>query len=149
MNIRRYSDPDLSGILALCSQEGWPSLVETPLRANRVLTAPGGTTVVAEEDGIVVGFAQIQSDGEIQAHLSLIAVHADHRRRGIARALIEQGFKEAGGERIDLVTDSVANFYRELPHIRMTGYRLYPGYTGPDRYQPGLEWRDGRKVKKA
>ena len=79
MNIRRYSEPDLSGILALCSQEGWPSLVENPLRANRVLTAPGVTTVVAEEDGIVVGFAQIQSDGEIQAHLSLIAVTAAAR----------------------------------------------------------------------
>lgn len=149
MHIRRYNEPDLPAILALCRQEGWPSLIENPLRANRVLTAPGVTTMVADEDGMVIGFAQIQSDGEVQAHLSLIAVHADHRRRGIARILIERGLKEAGGLRLDLITDGAANFYGALPHIKMTGYRLYPGYTGPDRYEPGLEWEDGRKVKKA
>jgi ribosomal protein S18 acetylase RimI-like enzyme len=149
MEIRRYSEPDLPDILALCRLEGWPSLPENPLRANRVLTAPGVTTMVAAEDGTVIGFAQIQSDGEIQAHLSLIAVHADHRRRGIARALIRQGLKEAGGLRIDLITDSAPNFYGALPHVKMNGFRLYPAYTGPDLYEPGLEWRDGRKVKKA
>ena len=149
MKIRRYSEPDLPGILALCKQEGWPSLIENPLRANRVLTAPGVTTMVADEDGILIGFAQIQSDGEIQARLSLIAVHADHRRRGIARMLIDEGLQTAGGLRIDLLTDSAEDFYRRLPHVRMSGFRLYPNYTGPDRYEPGLEWRDGRKVKKA
>jgi ribosomal protein S18 acetylase RimI-like enzyme len=149
MNIRRYSESDLPGVLALCRAEGWPSLIENPLRANRVLTAPGVTTMVAHEEGTVIGFAQIQSDGEIQAHLSLIAIHADHRRRGVARALIEAGLKQAGGLRLDLITDSAPDFYATLPHVRMTGFRLYPNYTGPDRYEPGLEWRDGRKVKKA
>lgn len=149
MNIRRYSEPDLPGILALCRAEGWPSFPENPLRANRVLTAPGVTTMVAAEDGIVIGFAQLQSDGEIQAHLSLIAVHPDHRRRGIARALIEAGLKEAGGLRIDLVTETAAGFYDALPHLRMTGYRIYPNYTGPDRHQPGVTWQNGRRTKKA
>jgi len=149
MNIRRYSEPDLPGILALCRGEGWPSLVDNPLRANRVLTAPGVTTMVADEDGIVIGFAQIQSDGEIQAHLSLIAVHADHRRKGIARALIEEGLKEAGGLRLDLITDSAPGFYSEIAHVRMSGFRLYPTYTGPDPHEPGREWKDGRRVSKA
>jgi len=149
MNIRRYSEPDLPAILALCKQEGWPSLIENPLRAHRVLTAPGVTTVVAAEGGSVIGFAQIQGDGEIQAHLSLIAVHNGHRRRGIARSLIEEGLKAAGGLRLDLITDSAPDFYGALPHIKMTGYRLYPNFTGPDRYEPGLEWKDGRKMKKA
>ena len=61
------------------------------------------TTVVAvdEEAGTgVVGFACLQSDGEIQAHLLLIAVEAAHRRRGIARALIAEALARAGGERI-------------------------------------------------
>jgi ribosomal protein S18 acetylase RimI-like enzyme len=149
MHLRRYSEPDLPAILALCKDEGWPSLIENPLRANRVLTAPGVTTMVADEDGIVIGFAQIQSDGEIQAHLSLIAVHAAHRRRGVARALIVEGLKEAGGLRLDLITDSAPLLYEALPHVKMSGFRLYPNYTGPDRYEPGLEWKDGHRVKKA
>jgi ribosomal protein S18 acetylase RimI-like enzyme len=98
------------------------------------MTAPGVTTLVAvdEEAGAgVVGFACLQSDGEIQAHLSLIAVEAAHRRRGIARALIAEALARAGGERIDLVTDSAEAFYERLPHRRMAGYRLYSP-SGPE-----------------
>jgi ribosomal protein S18 acetylase RimI-like enzyme len=39
--------------------------------------------VVALVDEQVAGFAYLQSDGHIQAHLSLIAVAAAHRRRGM------------------------------------------------------------------
>ena len=38
----------------------------------QVLTAPGVRTVVAVDGAEVVGFAQVQSDGLIQAHLSLL-----------------------------------------------------------------------------
>src|SRR5271155_5640132 len=102
MDYRRYRPSDLPGVLRLCEQEQWPSLPEDPARAHRALTAPGVTTMVAVEDGRVVGFAQLQSDGEIQAHLSLIAVDADVRRRGVARELIVRALRAAGGSRIDL-----------------------------------------------
>lgn len=39
-----------------------------------------------------VGFAYLQSDGHIQAHLSLMAVSTTHRRRGIGRALLDFAF---------------------------------------------------------
>ena len=71
----------LPGIIQLCADEGWPSFQEDPDRTHRVLTDPGVPTVVALEDDQVVGFAYIQSDGEIQAHLSLIAVAETYRRR--------------------------------------------------------------------
>src|SRR5208282_1874207 len=103
--------------------EGW-SFTENPERANRALTAPGVTTFVAVEAGVVVGFAQLQSDGEIQAHLSQIAVHPDHRRKGIAQELIVQALRAAGGERIDLITDDAEDFYAALPHFRRPGFRL-------------------------
>lgn len=93
------------------------------------MIAPGVTTVVAvdEEAGAgVVGFACLQSDGEIQAHLSLIAVEAAHRRRGIARALIAEALARADGERIDLVTAEA--FYERLAHRRRAGYRVYPPF---------------------
>ena len=69
------------------------------------------------------------SDGEIQAHLSNIAVDRNHRRQGVARQLLDLAITHAGGVRIDLVTDSADDFYGALRHRRMTGYRVYPPFS--------------------
>jgi ribosomal protein S18 acetylase RimI-like enzyme len=123
---RRFRPVDLEGVIALCAAEGWPSFPEDPARALRALTAPGVTTVVAAEAGRVVGFAQLLSDGEIQAHLSLIAVHPDARRHGLARQLLRLALTEAGGYRIDLITDTAPEFYAAMPHRRLEGFRVFP-----------------------
>jgi len=124
--VRRFGPGDLDGVIELCAAEGWPSFPEDPARALRALTAPGVTTVVADEDGRVVGFAQLLSDGEIQAHLSLIAVHPDARRQGLARQMLRLALAEAGGVRIDLITDTAPDFYAALPHRRLDGFRIWP-----------------------
>ena len=124
--VRRFQLRDLDGVVALCAHEGWPSFPEDPARALRALTAPGVTTVVADEAGRVVGFAQLLSDGEIQAHLSLIAVHPDARRQGLARQMLVLALAEAGGFRIDLITDTAPEFYAALPHRRLDGFRIWP-----------------------
>lgn len=145
MDIRPYVADDLPGVLRLCEQERWPSFLSDQARAHRALTAPGVTTMVAADGERIAGFAQMQSDGEIQAHLSLIAVDAGYRRRGLARDLISAALKAAGGLRVDLVTDGAEAFYAALPHFRMSGFRLYPDYTGPDHARPGVTWKDGRR----
>lgn len=145
MQIRRYTSGDLAGVLRLCEIERWPSLVQDQARADRVLSAPGVTTMVAEVDGQIVGFAQLQSDGEIQAHLSLIAVDPRHRHQGIARELVVLGLRNAGGQRIDLVTDGADAFYEAMPHFRLSGFRIYPEYTGPDQLHPSVVWNRGRR----
>jgi ribosomal protein S18 acetylase RimI-like enzyme len=148
-----YERSHLSGVVALCQAEGWPSFPADPERAHRALTAPGVTTVVALDGGEVVGFACLQSDGEIQAHLSLIAVDARCRRGGIGRNLIGEALRGAGGERVDLVTDGADAFYAALVHRRMAGYRLYPPFvehpvalaTGPEvraAVPADSEWRE-------
>jgi ribosomal protein S18 acetylase RimI-like enzyme len=124
--LRRFEERDLDAIVGLCAAEGWPSFPEDPARALRALTAPGVTTVVAEADGKVAGFAQLLSDGEIQAHLSLIAVDPAFRRRGIARAMLRRALALAGGVRIDLLTDTAPEFYAALPHRRLEGFRIWP-----------------------
>jgi ribosomal protein S18 acetylase RimI-like enzyme len=93
-----------------------------------VLTAPGVTAVIARDEE-VVGFAYVQSDGEIQAHLSAITVRGSHRRRGIARRLLDEALTAAGGERIDLITDSAEGFYASLTHQRWAGFRIYPPFV--------------------
>ena len=124
--VRLFHPGDLEEIVALCAAEGWPSFPEDPARALRAMTAPGVTTVVADAGGQVVGFAQLLSDGEIQAHLSLIAVHPDARRQGLAREMLRFALARAGGYRIDLVTDTAPEFYSALPHRRFEGFRIFP-----------------------
>ena len=131
MDYRRYQPSDLDQVVALCAAEGWPSYPENPARAGRALTAPGVTTVVAIEQGLVLGFAQLLSDGEIQAYLALIAVAPHLRRQGVGRQLLDLGLREAGGMRIDLLTEEAGGFYAALRHRRLAGYRLYPPFP-PD-----------------
>jgi hypothetical protein len=53
----------------------------------RVLTAPGVTTVVALDHGDVIGFAELFSDGELQAYLANMVVDETRRGEGIGRAM--------------------------------------------------------------
>jgi ribosomal protein S18 acetylase RimI-like enzyme len=126
VTITQYVQAHLEGVLALCEAEDWPSLPADPARAHAVLTAPGVTTVVALDGELVVGFAYLQSDGHIQAHLSQLAVHRAHRRKGIGRALLEYAAPLTGAQRIDLVTDTAEDFYASFQHRTFAGYRIYP-----------------------
>ena len=116
----------LDGVLALCEEEGWASYTADAKTTWEALTAPGVTTVVAVAGSSVVGFAQMQSDGLIQAHLSLIVVSRAHRKRGIGRRLVEKALARSGGKRLDLVTDDAGGFYESFTHKKMQGYRIYP-----------------------
>jgi predicted N-acetyltransferase YhbS len=95
-------------------------------RTWRALTAPGTCTTVAVEDDRVVGLVQVQSDGVVQAHLSIIAVARDRRRGGIGRGLVGEAFERSGGQRLDLVsTEGADAFYEFFTHRRFPGFRLY------------------------
>ena len=119
----------LPGIVSLCEAQGYISYTEDAELTWQVLTAPGVTTVVAVEGDTILGFVQMQSDGYIQAHLSLVVVAESHRRKGIGRKLVEKAFSRAGGKRVDLVTDTADDFYRSFKHQdHWHGYRIYPGY---------------------
>jgi ribosomal protein S18 acetylase RimI-like enzyme len=127
MNLVVFSPEHVEGVMALCRSEGRPSLANEPDRARKALSAPGVITIVALENGSVVGFAQLQTDSTLQAHLSLIAVAREQRGRHIGTRLIEEAFARSGAERIDVVsTEGSDGFYESLPHRRLPGYRLYP-----------------------
>lgn len=119
---------DLAGVLSLCEAEGWPSFPDNPDRAVRLLTAPGITSVMARtSDGEIIGFAQLFSDGELQAFLANIAVDDAWRGRGVGRRLVRDALRRAGGERVDLLSEEdAAGFYESFAHRRMAGFRLYP-----------------------
>jgi ribosomal protein S18 acetylase RimI-like enzyme len=123
----RFAPEHLAGVLRLCVAEGWPSLPGNPERALRALTAPGVITVVAVEEHDVVGFAQMFSDGEIQAFLATLAVDGLRRGQGIGRALVTEALLLSGVERVDLLSEEESvGFYRSFPHFAKPGFRLYP-----------------------
>ena len=75
----------------------------------------------------LVGWAQALGDGVLQSHLGFVAVHPDHRRRGIGRLLVVATFQATRTKRMDLITDTAQGFYANFAHKRMTGFRIYPG----------------------
>ncbi|MCL8024745.1 GNAT family N-acetyltransferase [Nocardioides bruguierae] len=129
VDVRPYEEStraDADGIARLSRLVQWPSLVDAEV-VHRVCTAPGSVAYVADDGGEVVGWAQAVGDGVLQSHLSFVAVHPDHRRRGIGRLLVVATFQATATLRMDLVTQGAEAFYGSFGHKAMSGFRLYPG----------------------
>lgn len=121
------SERHLEAVIRLTEQEGWPSFAADRQRALSVMTAPGVFAVVAVEDGAVVGFARVLSDGAITSYLAEMVVAPAYRGRGVGRALIDEAFRRCGAIRMDLLTEEESEgFYQARPHRRLPGYRIYP-----------------------
>ncbi|TCC45549.1 N-acetyltransferase [Kribbella pittospori] len=61
------------------------------------------TTVVALDHGAVMGFAELFSDGELQAYLANMVVDETRRGEGIGRAMVNEALRLAGSEEISSV----------------------------------------------
>jgi predicted N-acetyltransferase YhbS len=126
IDIRRFRSEDLDAVVGLCRAEGWNSYVTDPERTCHALSAAGVITVVAVEDGIVWGFAQLLTDGAIRAYLANVVVAATKRGAGIGGQLIEELLRQVKPVYIDLLsTDGATSFYDSLPHRKLAGYRIY------------------------
>jgi ribosomal protein S18 acetylase RimI-like enzyme len=127
--VREYRRDDLASVVELCRAEGWPSFQDSAV-ASQALGAPGVIAASAESAGVVIGFGYGQTDGVVQAHLSLIVVERDKRRQGVATAIVQALLERSGAKRLDLITDEAGSFYESLPHRRTTGYRIYASTDG-------------------
>lgn len=127
MECEFFSSAHVDGVLALCQALEWPSYSADPSVTERALSAPGSTTVVARDGTTIVGLAQIMGDGVVQAHLSLVGVLPSYRRRGVARRLVSEAFRSAGGKWLDLQAEPGSEpFYRSFVHQESVGFRVYP-----------------------
>jgi GNAT superfamily N-acetyltransferase len=125
IDVRAFEREHLNGVIALVDAEQWETYSEDPERTYRALTSPGSTTLVAVDEGAVAGLVQLQSDGEIQAHLSALLVGGAWRGRGISRRLLREALQRAGGMRMDILT-AAETFYRHLGAESKPGFRLRP-----------------------
>jgi ribosomal protein S18 acetylase RimI-like enzyme len=79
--------PTTGEYLALCAAVGW----EPFMNADAVPASLAGSLyhVVVVHAGQVVGMGRVVGDGAIYFYIQDIAVHPDHRRRGLGGAIMD------------------------------------------------------------
>ena len=122
-SIEPFARAHLDGLIALIAAEGWTEYTEDPEQTYRALSAPGVTTLVALADGRVVGAIQVQSDGVIQAHVSMLLIDPEWRGRRLGSRLLREGLERAGGRWLDIRTRT-EGYYERLGASRSLGFRL-------------------------
>lgn len=123
LSIEPFARDHLDALIALTASEGWTEYSDDAERTLRALTAPGVTTLVAIADGHVLGAIQVQSDGVIQAHPSMLLTAPSSRGVGVGSKLLRQGLERAGGLQLDIRTRT-EGYYERLGASRSLGFRL-------------------------
>src|ERR687896_568783 len=122
-SIEPFARAHLDGLIALIAAEGWTEYTDHVERTYRALTAPGVTTLVAIAEGRVVGAIQVQSDGLIQAHVSMLLTDRNRRGAGLGSRLLREGLERAGGLQLDVRTRT-EGYYERLGASRSLVFRL-------------------------
>lgn len=134
ISIEAFAQAHLDGLIALVAAEGWTEYTDDVERTRRALTAPGVTTLVAIAGRHLVGAIQVQSDGLIQAHVSMLLIAQNSRGLGLGSRLLREGLTRAGGLQLDIRTRT-EGYYERLGASRSLGFRLTRedlGLTGAD-----------------
>lgn len=96
--------------------------VDTPEAVGRLIDHTPGALLVAESDGRIVGVLVAAWDGW-RGNMYRLAVLPEHRRRGIARRLVEEGHERLRARGARRVTALVAHDEEEATALwRSTGY---------------------------
>jgi ribosomal protein S18 acetylase RimI-like enzyme len=122
-SIEPFARAHLDGLIALVAAEGWTEYTADVDRTYGALTAPGVTTLSAIADEEVAGAIQVQSDGLIQAHVSMLLIGRPWRGTGLGSRLLCEGLKRAGGLQLDIRTRA-EGYYERLGATRSLGFRL-------------------------
>jgi len=108
--IRRCRPDDVQAVLELWAQErsGHASTSDRAVDVERLIAADSpAALLVAERDGVIVGVLIAAWDGW-RGNMYRLAVHREHRRRGIALALTRAGEEYMRGRGVRRVTALVA-----------------------------------------
>lgn len=129
MAIRAFRAADLDAVITIfrraireiaCADYS-PSQVEAWARVDRADFAARRDrqlTWIAEIDGVPAGFASLESGG----HVDMLYADPDHRRRGIARALLATVTREA--DRLGLAALETEASITARPFFAAEGFRV-------------------------
>lgn len=89
LQFRPTSPADYEQVRAFLCENGWAHRVSDPERFAKMMQGTD-RTVVAWDEGRVVGFGRALCDGVSNGCLSMVAVAEDRRGRGIGRDLVQR-----------------------------------------------------------
>jgi putative acetyltransferase len=98
--------------------EAWAPVVPDKQAWHARMSKPDRRTLVAEEDGEVVGFAELEDDG----HLDMLYVRRDAVGRGLGRRLYEAIEGEARGSGVGRIFTEASITAR--PFFEQHGFRV-------------------------
>ncbi len=128
LSIRVATEVDAGRIGNLCDQLGYETSEEDiKLRIKNISLEPNSAVYVADTDGVVVGWLQVEirqilESGEF-AEITGLVVDKDYRRKGIAASLVSQAeewAKMKGEEEIRVRTNLLR--LESLPFYRSLGF---------------------------
>ena len=148
MIIRLYTPADLDGLIRLFHAsvrriaikdytedqvKAWaPDDADRERWASRRASRP---TWVAEIDGVLAGFTDLEPDG----HVDMMFVHPDHQGRGVAGALLRQVEAEAARLGLDRLFTEASITAR--PFFERKGFRVIAPQTVSVRGQDMTHYR--------
>ncbi len=130
--IRRASRTDVDALLDLWQRaESTPGVTDTPADLARVIEHDGAAVFVAIDGGVIIGSVIATFDGW-RGNLYRVAVDPAYRRRGLARALVEeaeQWLHDIGARRVSALVEGsrpVAQlFWSAAGFVPYEGMRRY------------------------
>ena len=123
MKIKPYDDTKYDEIYSLwmsCKNMGFNNVDDSREGIRRLVRKNPHTCYVAEEDGRIVGTVLAGNDGR-RGYVYHLCVSEEHRRKGIAKALMDamlEGMREEGISKVALVVfaynDAANAFYDHI-----------------------------------
>jgi ribosomal protein S18 acetylase RimI-like enzyme len=119
MEIRDIRESELEAARRLLCAAGWTDSVANPVEF-RELVSRSSRSIVALENGEVIGFLRALTDGMSNGYISMVVVAENHRRKGVGRALVESVM---GSNRnmtwvLRAGPDDIAEFYEKIGFVR-------------------------------